>query len=462
MISKPIRGFLPVLAALLFALSANAQEQAGQPDAAGDTPQAPAPAAPKMSAAELEAKSRQAYDEGNYLQFYIANLKLHEMFPYVPQYMYNLVRATSLLEKYNTAYHFMLKMQQQGLAYDFSETEDTRNIRGTQAYDYINNMMIEANLPTGDAAVALRVPGDPVDFDAIAWDASRGAFLVGTAGEGRLLAIAEDGKPGELLRAGEENGLWSINGIAVDAASSRLWLSSTATPRFAAFSVIDRDRASLFELDLSTLEIVARYNLPVDGLHHELGSVAVTDDGHVYVIDTAMPVVYRKAAGADRIEPFVVSTDMVVFTDIAVTPDNSRVFVADPIKGIFVIDPVAEQAGLLSGPETLNLAGITGIEYADGKLYVIQSGIQPERIMRLQLDQTGTGVVESAPMAIAIEAFDRPGYSTLRDGGLFYFANQAGNENPDEAIVLRTALDANAGTKVDIETLQKVLQPKQP
>lgn len=464
---KPMTaGAALALFALSLSASLNAQQAppaAPAPEPRGESPAAAAqarPASPPEDPASLEAKSGQAYADGDYLGFYIANMKLHNRFPYVPQYMYDIVRACALLEKHNTAYHFMLKMQQQGLAYDFNETEDTLNIRGTQAYDYINNMMIEAGSAAGDGVVAMTLEGDPANYQAIAWDGSRGRLLVGTASEGRVLAVDADGNTETLLQASEENGLWSVSGLAVDEGRKRLWISSSSTPRFARYSVSDGNRSALFEFDLEGLKLIARHDMPADGRYHELGGLSVSDAGDVYVVDTVMPVIYRKRPQVPGLEPYVASEGLVAFTDVAVTPDNNRLFASDPVTGIFMVDTTAESAAMLSGPETLNLGGIQSVDYVDGKLFVVQAGIRPERLVRLELDAGGSAVENVVPMAIALESFERPGAGAVAGDDYYYFANAGAADSATGSIVVRTRLDAgNATRQLDIEQLGEMLKP---
>lgn len=459
-----------VLALLALSLSAPLCAQQAAPAASAPEPSgqsaARAPAAqaratrPEEDPGILEAQSRQAYADGDYLRFYIANMKLHNRFPYVPQYMYDIVRACALLEKYNTAYHYMLKMQQQGLSYDFNETEDTLNIRNTQAYDYINGMMIEAGKPAGEGVVAMTLEGDPADYQAIAWDGSRDRLLVGTASAGRVLAVDASGSAETLLQADEENGLWSVNGLAVDEDRKRLWISSSSTPRFAGYSESEGNRSALFEFDLESMNLIARHDMPADGRYHELGGLSVSDGGEVYVVDTVMPVVYRKRPQVAGLEPYVASDGLVAFTDVAVTPDNRRIFASDPVMGIFMVDTAAESAAMLAGPETLNLGGIQSVEYVDGKLFIVQAGIRPERLVRLELDASGNAVGNVVPMAIALKSFERPGAGAVAGDDYYYFANPGAADAAAGSIVLRTRLDSgNAANQVDFDQLREMLKP---
>ncbi len=372
----------------LYAQSAPVAEKAAHP------PEQHAPAESlREKVAALEEKSRLAFEEEKWVAWYSANMKLNQLVPFQTRYLVNVVRACALIDRKSAAYNSMYLLQQQGFTYDFDSIEDTLKIRDTEAYHYINKLLVDAGKPAGEGVMAFKLPGNPADYRAFAWDESRGVFLVGTMREGALMAVSSEGGITELLKADDKNGLWSITGLAVDTDNNRLWLSSAATPLFAGNSVAEMGHGAVFELDLKTLEVLGRYNVPVDGLKHEPGSLVVTDDGHIYVIDRVLPIIYQKPPGVSQLEPFFANPGLLGLSDIAITPDNSRIFISDPAMGIMVIDPIAGNAAMLSGPETLNLGGIGSVSYNEGNLYIVQGGFEPQRIMRLTLDGTG-GVVE--------------------------------------------------------------------
>ena len=409
-------------ALLLFAIAAQAQNQ---PSSAAQTPLTP------QEIAALEQDMVRARSEEKWVELYRDALKLHQQRPYTPEYYVEIIRASAALDRRRTAYHFMLQMQQQGLSYDLTAIEETAGMADTEAFQYMNQLMVEAGQPAGEGQALLDLPGSPADIGDLAWDPTRERFLVGTRFEGKLLAVSDGGQVEPLLQSDEENGLWSIDGIAVDPERNSLWIASTASPAFTGFTPADARRGGLFQFSLDSLELVARFNLDVDGLVHSLGSVAVTQAGDVYVVDRATPMVFRKTADGDRLEPFLAMPRLTALTDIAVTPDNSRLFIADAVMGILLVDPSVGRSALLRGPESLNQFGIYGIEFVDGSLVVTQSGLSPQRIMRFELDSGGAEVTSVAPIAIALEGFDTPGVGTLRGEELFYFANHGSASDDD-------------------------------
>lgn len=392
----------------------------------------------------LEQQSKEAFEAGNWGKVYVANLKLNQLRPGERDYIVNAVRACGMLGRKSTAYHLMLEMQKEGMTFNFDLVPETEQIRGTEAYEYINGLLVEAGQPSGVGMPVFTLEGKPADYSAIAWDSSRGKFLVGTMEKGQILAVTDTGLQEVLFTAGKENGLWSITGLAVDSERNRLWVSSAAVPSYPGLSDSDENRGVLAEFNLESLELLGRYELPADSSAHETGSVAVTDSGTVYVIDRKTPMVYRKVPGSDRLEPFFSSPELVELTDIAVVADDSRLFLSDSARGVLVIDPVAEQAAWLSGSESINLAGATGIEFQAGQLFVVQGAFTPQRVVRLALDSVSGSVVESiSPMANALEMFNKPGVGTIRGTDLFYYAN-GGDEGGPGAIVVSTPLDAGS------------------
>ena len=438
-----LAAFAVALTALTFALPLQAQSAAAQAEPGDQAGQAAPAESLKEQVATLEEKSRVAYEEGKWVSFYTANMKLNQLLPYEPEYLVNVVRACALLDRKTTAYHYMLQLQQQGVAHDFNATDDTLSIRDTEAYTYIANLLIDAGNPAGEGLFAFDLRGNASDYSAIAWDASRDLFLAGTTARGALLAVSANGETETLLEADEENGLWSITGLAVDADNNRLWVASAATPQFAGYAAGEEIKSALFELDLKTLEVLNRFDPPADGSPHVLGSLAITQDGQVYVIDHASPFIYLKSPGGEALNPFMASPDMIEFSDIAVTPDNNRIYVSDATLGILEIAPLAEQAGMLAGPETMNLGGIVSLDYHDGNLYAVQGEFEPERIVRLELDPATGAVLSVNPMAVALLEFNRPGVGAIKDDDLYYIAN-TGTADESGAIVLNTPLSAGA------------------
>ena len=394
----------------------------------------------------LLVKANSAYAAKDYMTYRKVLQRISAMRPNNSEYMYQLVIAYALLNEKRQAYDLMLRMQQHGLAYDFTETDSTANIRGTEVFDYVNDLMVMAGEPIGESEPAFTLPESVAFPETIRWDESRQKFLIGTLAEGSILAVGEDGQITELLRANKENGMGAVFDMLVDQARNRLWVSSAAVPAFSRFDPVDKGRSALFEFDLKTLKLIRRYPVPVDGRPHILGSMALGPDGSIFMVDRVLPIIYSKPADEQKLKAVVASRDMISMRGIAMQPDGSLMYVADREMGILVVDLKAGRAGVLAVPDSLNVGGIDGLYLWENNLIMIQNGIKPQRVMRLELDSTGTKVTAVRPLAVAQADFDYPSFGTLKGKDLYYFANsQSANENAQHkaVTVLRTAVDSN-------------------
>jgi len=394
----------------------------------------------------LLVRANEAYTAKDYLTFRKAMEQINDKRPYNSEYMYQLVIAYALLDEKSSAYDLMLRMQQQGLAYDFSKPESTRNIRNTEVFDYVNDLMKMAAEPVGEAEPVFTLPDNVLLPETIAWDESRQKFLIGTVAEGSIFAVDKDGQATELLKANNANGMWAVFDILVDESRKRLWVTSAATPKFSGFDPIDKGRSALFEYKLETLELVRRYPVPVDGMPHVLGSMVLDPNGDIFIADRALPIVYRKSANEQKLKAVIASREMVSLRGIAMQPDGRIMYVADRELGILIVDLKAGSTGKLVVPKTLNLGGIDGLYLWANRLIVIQNGIKPQRVLRLQLDSSGTRVEAIRPLAVARPEFAYPSYGVIVGDDLYYFANSQWGSNKDDlkpVTVLRTSLNAS-------------------
>ena len=135
--------------------------------------------------------------------------------------------------------------------------------------------------------------------------------------------------------------------------------------------------------------------------------------------------------------------------------------ITDAVMGILLIDPNARRMAKLGVDENLNTYGIYGIEYADRELVITQSGISPQRIIRLTLDEYGAAVEAVSPMATALEGFQTPGAGTIRGDSLYYFANHGSLSDTEKLKLMSTPLDSGEEIKPpDRALFEKAMKQK--
>lgn len=428
------------LLAAMTSFPATAQE--AEEPTAGEAAANPAPATPRRVPATVPMLRRvinEAYAKGEYGTFRQAVLKLREMRPWNAEYMALEVIAHALNEDKSRGYEMMLTMQRQGLSYDFNASEGAKSLRGTEAYDYINDLLVRQGEPAGQAELRFELPADVLLPTAITWDPTREAFLVADARAGAVRQVSPEGEVTELIRADADNGLWSIFGLLVDPENDRLWVTTAANPNFVDYQETDEGRSALVEFTLGELELVRKYPVPADGRPHRLGELARGSDGAIYAVDTILPVIYRLEAGADRLKPFLASSDNVSLRGVTTSGDGRVIYVADREMGIMALDIEGKKAMRVTGPENLNFGGIEGLFWWKDHLVMIQNGNAPQRIMRLSLADDGTTVEEVAPLAIAQPFFDFPNFGTVVGDDLVFLANSHWVQGGEEVEPVRVA-----------------------
>ncbi len=437
-----------LFALALFSLAgmpAGAQTPADTGAAAATKPSKPA----QPSVLDLRRSVNESYAAQDWNRMLQGVQALRQLRPYNQTYMSWEVLAEALRGDRAAAYDAMLAMQRQGLSHDFNSTPDSESLRGTEAYDHINELLIRQGEPLGKAEPLFELPSSLLLPTALAWDPSREAFLVANAREGAIWKVSRDGDVEELLSADAENGLWSIFGLYVDAASDRLWVSTAMNPNFTGYDEPQAGRSALVEFSLGELEPLRKIPVPVDGRPHRLGEIARGADGALYTVDTLLPIIYRLAPDADQLQAFVASADSVSFRGIATSGDGRMLYVADHELGVMVIDLEGKRAARLTGPDSLNLGGIEGLFWWDDHLVIIQNGISPQRILRLALGPDRASVTDVAALAVAQPFFDHPNFGTVLDDQLYFLANShwvQGRTEPRPVGVARTDLNEVVNT----------------
>ncbi|MCB1568844.1 MAG: hypothetical protein KDI69_08545 [Xanthomonadales bacterium] len=329
----------------------------------------------------------------------------------------------------NQAYTLLVELQSAGYGYDLRNDPQLANIADTEVWKYIVDNLDANRAPFGAATVVYTLPREDLLIQSLAWDASRKALLVGSARQGSVSIVNAAGKLEPLVKSDADNGLWSVYDMAVDAKRGVLWVASTAVPHFKGYSVEkDLGRAGVFKFDLKTGKFLKSYLSPVEesGQAHFMSSIALGKDGEVYVADGVNRAVYQV-----RDEQFrrILHLPMLsAISALVVSGDGSKLYLADPERG-----PIGVELGTLKPfdvrvPPKLTLESIASMEWVDGALVVVQNGMIPKRVMRLDLSPEGNLIAGVRPLEASNPAFGVPGDLSVDGNDIYLIANdQKGN-----------------------------------
>jgi hypothetical protein len=461
----PVRRILSPLALLVAASGAHAQQD--EPDSAPE--QATETAAAEQQASETAAAEQQApegqqfgkwfrqaaeaYAEEDHGRWVEALQELHRLRPFNQDFMRQLVMGYALTGQTSRAFNMMLRMQQQGLAEDWDAIDEVESMRQYPLYEYLRDLMQEAGKPSGEVETVASLSRDYPMPEAVAHDGDSGRVFVGTVRDGVILAgRPQDDRLEVFADPDGVPGLMAVFGLLVDEQRGHLWVATGGVRQFRGFTPGSAGRSALLKLDLETGEKLGEYRVLPDGTPHLLGALAQTEDGTLYAADGAAPVVFRLRPGEERPTPFAGSRRFTSLRGIALSADESKLYLSDYELGLFFLD--LEQGGrgfALGIPETLNASGIDGLYQWNGHLVAVQNNVSPQRVLRLELDDSGTRVANIATVAKALPQFDTPTFGAVAgDDLLFLGASHWQYVRPDgqpadpplpEVPLLRAAVD---------------------
>lgn len=467
-----------VALATLFTLSASAGAQSessgsAEETVAGAEQDVAQPSGTPSIANQLAVwfqRAAEAYASGDHAAWVAALENLHRLRPFNQDMMRQLVMGYALTDRPSEAFNMMLSMQQQGLAVDWDAIEEVESLRQYPLYEYLRDLMAEAAEPGGSAEILWEVGADYPMPEALAHDRHTGRIFVGTIRDGVILVRGADDDEFEVFAGPDTtSGLKAIFDLLVDEQRGHLWVATGSTGQYRHARHSDSGRTALLKLDLETGEKLDEYRVLPDGRPHLLGAITQASDGTIYAADGSSAMIYRLQAGDERPEPLVGNPVFSSLRGIALSPDEQRLYVSDYDLGVFFFNLDDKLEGFALGiPPTLNLGGVDGLYRWQDSLIVIQNGVTPERVLRLELDESGTRVSNIATIAKALPAFDIPTFGTLAEDELLFFGSShwhkvSGNGRPLDpplsAIpVLRASVDQAPNMVAEQEMLQRFQQ----
>lgn len=268
---------------------------------------------------------------------------------------------------------------------------------------------MEANAqPVGVAAVIAEYPEDGLLPEAIS--IRKGRRLIGSVRTGGVLRAAQTLSP--LARL--DGGVFDIeqDGKSVFAAVNNqiAYERRGEEPPFAA----------IVEIDARTGRERRRVRMPAaDSL---IGDIEIDRHGTLYASDSLQPRLFvsGKADAAARI----LATDerWANLQGIALDEKHDRLFLADYLTGLYVVDLRNGAVRPVGNPSDAHLGGIDGLYFHDGDLIGTQNGVSPQRIVRIRLDKTGSLAERLDVLAGSLEGWAEPTHGVIVGGEFHYIA----------------------------------------
>ena len=231
--------------------------------------------------------------------------------------------------------------------------------------------------------------------------------------------------------APREGGLRTAAGIGVDAKRRSLWVASGAMPHMEGYEKDSPLQSAIFEFDADTGKLRRELRPPATAKAAAFDDLAVAADGRVYVNDGENGRVWTLAPGAGALEVFL-ETDLFRGTQgLAPTPDGRSLYLSD-YSGLYRVDVATKQITRLAVPAEAGAERRGRPRLSGGRLYAIQNGVEPNRIIRVDLGADGATVTGAKiSRRTSRPSTSRPSV-VVAEGALYVVANSQGGKFRNE------------------------------
>ncbi|MDQ5977201.1 MAG: hypothetical protein QG602_173 [Verrucomicrobiota bacterium] len=245
-----------------------------------------------------------------------------------------------------------------------------------------------------------------------------------------------------------EDALDGVFKIALSADRKTLWAATATVGTMNGPDAEDGKRTALVAIDFATGRVRARFPVPADGRKHLLGDFVIAADGAIYATDSVSPVIWRLPADGTALEPWLESEEFLSLQGIALDSTERHLHIADYANGIWRIATDTKTPELLTAPAKTTFFGIDGLYAVPGGLLAVQNGVNPQRVLRIDLSSA------KSP-AVRVIAQGRPAMTDLALGqvfnGRFHFVGNSGwalfdpppatPQSPRTVTILSTAIE---------------------
>jgi sugar lactone lactonase YvrE len=335
----------------------------------------------------------------------------------------------------------MLLAQQVDFGADeMREFEGLHRLHGWAGYVKAVQRLYE---PVGEATIAWRWQDGDFVPEGFAIDPAGGAWL-GSIRQGTIVHLGDE--PRIVARPGPH---WSVYGMRLHQA--RLWFVSTATAQFVPQHGATADGTGLFTFDPETGAIERQVLLPPTRSEQMLGDLEFGKHGEIYLADQAGGGLYRFEPRTRSLDVLIAPGRLASPQGMALDSGGGHLYVADYVAGLFRVGLADGTVTPVPAPQDTNLYGIDGLYRYRDSLIAIQNGVQPNRVVQLQLEEDGSSVAASRILAMNLPEFDEPNLGQVDGDRFLFIANSHWNRFDREGnlpaglsgpVVLEIALSA--------------------
>ncbi len=364
----------------------------------------------------LYNQSVEAYKAKDFVLFLKRNQQMDSIRPMHPTVLYNLAAAYSLNNQPTEAVATLKKLVVMDNSVVFEEDADFELIRNTSGFEGVKALKAAQNTSVASSVKKFSLSEKDLHPEGLVYLEKQKLWLAGSIRNKKIVSFDSKGICSDWFT----DSRYSVFALKTDPSQKYIWAATSAMPEMKGYSKAVAGQNQILKIEIATRKIVKSYSMQGK---HIFSDLLVAKNGEVYISDSEAPLIY------------IIKNDaLTVWKDLngmaynlqglAFNNDQSKLFVADYIKGIAVI-PMKNDSIIswLSFPEGTTTKGIDGLVYYKNSLIAIQNGAVPIRIVKYQLNAESSKINSFTVLDNNREAFNEPALASISNGKMYFFAN---------------------------------------
>jgi DNA-binding beta-propeller fold protein YncE len=362
-------------------------------------PPAPAWAQVDVEAAQVNLREAgQAYRDGDMTGFTSSLETALSLNPASLATRYNLACAYARTDRNDEALRLLQGLVDARVDYGMGDDPDLVSLHGNAEFDDMLRTLDNNLQPVSASTRRLSLDQLGLIPEGIAIDQATSRTFLGSMRNGDIFVIDAAGQMSKFASVADDEKLAAI-GLFVDAEKEVLWAIGATFNLVEGFDPDAPARSGVFGFNLTTGQLEHQYMAAEPG--NGFNDVTVAPSGDLYLSGGTLSIVRD---GSDVIQPVKTTQKIFGSNGVAITPDGNRLFVTSYPVGIATIDLSSGETAWLEAPGGATLYGIDGLYWYEGDLVGVQNGVNPWRLVRLQLNQSQTAITNIRMIEFANES----------------------------------------------------------
>jgi hypothetical protein len=363
----------------------------------------------------LYNQSVEAYKVKDYVLFLKLAKQLDSIRPMHPGYTYNLASAYALNGKKEEAISILKKIVLVNNTIGFENDTDFESIKNEKGFKDLLELKTSQSKTIESSVEKITLSEKDLHPEGLLYLKKQKLWLASSIRNKKIVSFDENGKCSDWFT----DCSYSVFALKTDLDEKYLWVACSAIPEMKDFLKEMDGKSEILKIEIASKKMVKRY--AIDG-NHVFGDLIVTKNNDLYISDSAEPILYK-----------IEKENLVVWKDlrkeafnlqgIALNTNESKLFVADYLKGIISIDIKSKKGNWLEFAEETSKKGIDGLVFYKKSLIAIQNGVVPIRIVRYNLNETETKITDFKVLDNNRREFNEPASAALVKNKMYFFAN---------------------------------------